>query len=507
MHPCTRLRNSRSGWKQKALDRGALARGLRKRLSRAQRRSEARQTELEERVRRLEVENAILRSNAAISPTGISVTRDPWINHRTLCVLLVIQGVVAFRAIPRILRVFQRQNDAISVRPPHFTSVIHWTLRAGIAILQGVSRIKEPWIAVIDCSIDIGTRKALVVLRVPLAALSRKHAAIGLQECECIGLKVANRWNGDTVKDALTEIFNQAGRPSAILMDGGTDLKKGVRLYREQENAKRIWVLEDVGHTAANGLKSEFAESKAFTTFLDILRKGAARIRQTTLAALRPPQVRTKGRFQGITKVAEWALMILELMGGQGRAEKNSELSRLRRAFSGLAQLRPFLRRFCGTCEVIERFLKLIKNNGINQAVYSEAKSILGELPERSFTRQKMEAWLTRHLRIQCRLGIGQMGLLVSSDIIESLFGKFKEIVQRHPCAELNRLIYVIPLLCGHHTAEEIDRSIRSCSHPEMLATIADKIPPTLRQLRRKLLNPAWRKVPKPGNPQRCKAG
>ena len=126
---------------------------------------------------------------------------------------------------------------------------------------------------------------------------------------------------------------------------------------------------------------------------------------------------------------------------------------------------------------------------------------------EQSQTRRRMEAWLTRQLRVQSRLGIGQLPLLVSSDVIESLFGKFKEIVQRNPCAELNRLVYVIPLLCGPHTADEIALALRSCSHQQMLTKIAQEIPPTLRQLRHRLLNPGWKRVPKTGNPKRSMAG
>ena len=117
-------------------------------------------------------------------------------------------------------------------------------------------------------------------------------------------MKIASVWNGEQVKNALTEIFIQAGMPRAILKDGGTDLNKGVRLYRETVGAKNIWVLEDVGHAAANALKDEFSKRSAFTKFLEIVRKGAARIRQTDLAWLSPPKIRTKGRFQGITTVA-----------------------------------------------------------------------------------------------------------------------------------------------------------------------------------------------------------
>lgn len=506
MHPCSRLRKSRNQWKEKAVLRGTVARYLRKRLVRI----ENRLSDLENRVRDLETENAALRSSAAAQAPELPVAAGGKPSHhdlRTLCVLLVIHGIVSFRAVPRILAVFQHQHPGLAVRHPHFTSVINWTLRAGVAALQGVSCIREPWIAIIDCSIDIGTRKALVVLRVPLAAISRKQAAIGLGDCECIGVLVSNRWTGATVKDALAKVFDKAGEPRAILMDGGKDLRKGVRLYREQEDAKRIWVVEDVGHAVANALKSEFAASVAFSKFLDILRKGAARIRQTNLAALHPPKVRTKGRFQGITEVASWALKILELMGGKGRAAEDSELLRLRKAFSGLAQLRVFLNRFCKTSNVIERFLKVVKNCGINQSVYSEAKKVLGQLPDNSTTRRRMEVWLTRQLRVQSRLGIGQMALLASSDVIESLFGKFKEIVQRNPSAELNRLVYAMPLLCGQHTSEEISSALRSCSHRRLLATIANELPPTLRQLRRNLLYPRWKRVPNPGNPQREKAG
>ncbi len=507
MHHCSRLKKSRNQWKTKAKERGGAMRDLRKRLGRFRRIVEERQTKLEDRILRLEAENSALRSSAAVSPGGLPILRQPQADRRTLCVLLIIQGIISFRSVPRIMAIFQCMGRAAPECIPHFTSVIHWTLRAGVAIIQGVSNVEEPWIAIIDCSIDIGTRKALVVLRVTLAALSRKGSAIGLDDCECIGLEVSNRWIGSTVQDALKRIFDQAGQPKAILMDGGKDLQKGVRLYREQEDAKRIAVIEDVGHTAANALKAEFATSTPFTTFLDILRKGAARIRQTNLAALLPPKVRTKGRFQGITEVAGWALKILELIGGQGRAEESGDLSRLRKAFSGLAQLRSFLLRFCGTCQTIEQFLKLTKNHGINQARFAEAQKLLEQLPGRSQTRNRMEAWLARQLRIQCMLGIGQLPLLVSSDVIESLFGKFKVIVQRNPCAELNRLVYVIPLLCGQHTADEIDTALSNCSHQQMLAKIADKIPPTLRQLRHRMLNPAWKRVPKSGNPRRFTAG
>jgi hypothetical protein len=401
--------------------------------------------------------------------------------------MMVIEGIVSFRAVPRIWGVLQRLGWA-QIQIPHFTSVIHWTLRAGMAVFNAVGRTDEPWLAIIDCSIDIGTRKALVVLRVPLSAIHQKQGAIGLQDCECIGLKISTRWNGPLVKDALVEIFGKAGMPQAIIKDGGTDLKKGVELYREVEYAKQVWVIEDLGHVAANALKAEFAERTAFSVFLEIIRKGAARIRQTDLASLLPPKIRTKGRFQGITELAQWAEKLLNLMGGQGRSKEDSELGMLRKAFRGLSQLRLFLEQFGATCRVTEQFLK--------------------QLPDRSEVHARLSSWLDRHLHIQYRLAIGQLPLLVSSDAIESLFGKFKTIVQRNPQAELNRLVYIIPLLCGTHTSAQIDLALRGCSHGRMLDQIEQTIPPTLRQQRHRILDSASSdQIPETGNPARLKAG
>ncbi len=88
---------------------------------------------------------------------------------RILSVMLVLRAVVSFRSVPRILRLTHPGSWC-----PHFTSVINWTLRYGLSKLQGVASSQEPWIAIIDASINAGLSKVMVVLRVPLDALTRR---------------------------------------------------------------------------------------------------------------------------------------------------------------------------------------------------------------------------------------------------------------------------------------------------------------------------------------------
>ena len=496
----SKLVNSRDGWKRKAKCRGSVIRGLRK----ASVAHKKRQAQDQRAIRLLEDEVAELR--IALNARGCAVESATAMDHKTLCVLIVVCGIVSFRSVPRILQVFQPLLWA-KIRIPHFTSVIHWTLRVGIAIFNQVSAIVEPmcfqllhqWAAIIDCSIDIGTRKALVVLRVPLRALQDKQGAIGPRDCECIGLEISHTWDGPLVSAALTKILEKTGIPSVIVKDGGTDLNKGVRIYCAKRPAQKIHTVDDIGHFAANALKALFATSKSFMKFLKLTSRAASQIRQTNLAWLLPPKIRGKGRFLGITEVAEWARKILDLIGRRNKTEDNSDLAKARKIFTGLAKLRPFLNRFCQTCSITELFLELMKTRGLNETTYIEAKDVVAKLPERSIVRIRLSAWLEKHIHIHRALAIGQLPLPVSTDAIESLFGKFKTVIQRNPQAELNRLIYVIPLLCGNHSPSDIDLALKNCSHPAMLNQIENAVPPTLRQQRSEKFKKRSLPVPKSG--------
>jgi hypothetical protein len=513
MTAAARLMISRNNWKRKAVPRGTLLREARKeirRLSASNRALRFSSAEKAAELNRLQIRIAILeaysygREDERLLPVPQPIPRigtdesHRYAQIRALCVLLVIFAVIAFRAVPRALSVLQRSGRLPDVSPPHFTSVIHWTLRAGISLLRKVGVSEEPWLAIMDCSIDIVVRKALLVLRVPLSTLQRKGSAIGFADCECLGVRVSVTWNGPLVKKALTDIFAQAGEPIAIIKDKGTDLASGVQLYRTEQQAEHIRVIDDIGHVIANALKAQLADKIPFQRFLKVVAKGAARIRQTDLALYLPPKIRTKGRFQGISVVVNWAGKMLELLGGRGRAKEDSNIHRLRAAFCGLSQLRPFLEEFLAVLTVTDTLLTRMKQQGLNRKTCQEAKTLAKTLPE-SIVRARILEWLDRHLRICCQLNIGQQPLLVSSDVIESIFGAFKTIVQRNPRAELNRLVYVFPLLCGQHDEARISEAIENCSQRDMLHEISATLPPTMRQQRRKLLDAGEKSVPKTG--------
>jgi hypothetical protein len=172
-------------------------------------------------------------------------------------VLLIAPSIVSFRSVPRILELLSAETKLTLSWIPHFTSVINWTLRLGLGLLKQVKPISEPWLAIVDHSIDVGTKKALVVLRVSVAALSTRGGAIRLEDCECVGLKVSEQITGESIAETLQAIFIQAGAPNAIIKDGDCSLQKGVKLWTEKQESA-VPVIYDIGHAMANALKGQF---------------------------------------------------------------------------------------------------------------------------------------------------------------------------------------------------------------------------------------------------------
>jgi len=206
---------------------------------------------------------------------------------------LVLQAVVSYPSVPRILNLFNTRTPLRLRWIPHFSSVINWTLRLGLGMLKQVKPISKPWLAIIDHSIDIGIKKVMVVLRVKMDALLQNKKAIQLKDCECIGLKVCEKVNGETISIELEEIFHNAGMPNAIIKDCDSTLQKGVRLWSEKQDTV-VPVIEDIGHVMASSLKAQFEKSNPYKRFISLIRDGANRLQQTELVFITPPKLHSK---------------------------------------------------------------------------------------------------------------------------------------------------------------------------------------------------------------------
>lgn len=352
----------------------------------------------------------------------------------------------------------------------------------GLGLLKQVKPCAKAWLAILDHSIDIGTKKALVVLRVSMDVLSRKGSAVQLQDCECIGLRVSETVNGDSIALELSDIFTQAGTPAAIIKDCDRTLNKGVSLWQNNHNTN-IPVIDDISHVIAAALKKQFEGTESYKQFTSFIGKSAKNLRQTAFAFLAPPKLRTKGRFLSIGRLGRWGAKILEVLGCGKELQSDGILNKLRSALPGFDAIKPFICCFANTAEVVSQVMETLKNQGLNQTTHAECCRLAKKLPDDSQVKQTLLTWLEQHIRIKERTT--DFSLLISSDIIESLFGRFKHMLERNPQADMNRSALLIPVLCGSLDETTIGRALNSAKHDELEKWEQENIPYTMRRKRR----------------------
>lgn len=154
------------------------------------------------------------------------------------------------------------------------------------------------------------------------------------------------------------------------------------------------------GHVMAKALKSQFEKTSTYKHFTSLISKCAKCLRQTDLAFLIPPKLRSKGRFLSISKLGKWAEKILEVMAVKGRAKKGSLLGQLRKVLPGLGSLKPFIIRFANNAKITAQIMEILKNNGLNQTSYQQCYQLSEQLPN-SKLKKRIQVWLQKHIKIQ----------------------------------------------------------------------------------------------------------
>ncbi|MDD5266774.1 MAG: hypothetical protein PHO08_06565 [Methylococcales bacterium] len=88
------------------------------------------------------------------------------------------------------------------------------------------------------------------------------------------------------------------------------------------------------------------------------------------------------------------------------------------------------------------------------------------QCPKIPTLKNSYKKWLRQHLDIQKQLT--GLPLFVSSDIIGSLFGNFKHIIERSPQADMNRTTLLIPALCGRMDKTTINQALNQVRHNDL---------------------------------------
>jgi len=156
-----------------------------------------------------------------------------------------------------------------------------------------------------------------------------------------------------------------------------------------------------------------------------------------------------------VHRLFTWADRVLKLSPG-GAAKAGSTLGKLRSCLDQLPACKALIKRFRSDALGLLECQKILKTKGLSHDTLAQCEPLIDAMPSAAL-RLEFRAYLDFELKTATTLGLDHVGLPISSDTIESLFGVAKHhgVGQTQDAA---RIALRLPALCGAPTREEAEQ-------------------------------------------------
>lgn len=397
-------------------------------------------------------------------------------------VALVVSTATSLRSAGRALAVIQECAGVVP-ESPSWSSTRLWLLRVGYYKLTRPKEQAEDWVWIVDHVVQIGQEKCLLIVGIRLSAVAA-GAYLAHRDMEPLAICPVTESTGEIVYQQLEEARKQTGVPREILSDHGSDLAKGIRQFC-QVHPETCFV-SDIKHKVATVLKRELGRELAWQGFSTLATQTIARVQQTALAALAPPRQRRKARYMNVGELVAWGGRILRYLDAHESPPPDWDPQRVEHAVGWVRQYRQELEQWHQWMEVGTQTEQMVKTHGLSASVAPQLQRRLtgvGTLPR----TQQMCAELLQFVREEsAKAKVGER-LVGSSEVIESIFGKWKRLEGDHPRSGLTGLVLALGAIVSQTTADVIKEALASVPTKTVLTWCREKLGKTVQATRRTL--------------------
>jgi hypothetical protein len=368
---------------------------------------------------------------------------------------------------------------------------------------------------------------------------------------QVLAVEVTTHSTGPWVAQVLDRVRRRVGPPVQIVADHGSDLHKGIELFR-QHSPGTVYTY-DISHRIATLFKAELGQDTRWNAFLAHCGDSLARFQQTELAFLLPPRQRTKARFMHVDAHIEWTRRLLayhdrgdfsaiearfsldwsrwqalvEQFGPEPTLALRSliatpypseaafrqaleavlgpDVKRIDEAFWHRADAgrRRFLEGFgwlldhrqdltdyaqlIAQSKAIQSYLK---TEGLRKDARPALEQHLDPLSTLAPRVANVTERILDHVEMEAAKLPDHITGLASSDIIESVFGKYKYFTTNGPLKEIGKLVLAIPAFVSDlstHLIKEAMESVRTVDVDDWVST---HLGPSMLAKRKRALSP-----------------
>lgn len=419
--------------------------------------------------------------------------------------------------------VLSRLGEWFGFDAPDFSTVRLWLQRVGLYLWQRTLPRADDWIWLLDHVAETAGGKCLVIVGVRRSWLCGRDFVLLHTDVTLLYAEVMDTSTGDDMHRILDDLATVVGVPVQIVSDHGSDLLKGERLFQAEHPATVLtW---DMTHRLARLLLAAVKDQEPWSAFRAACQRTRTAVERTPWSSLSPPSTTGASRCEHIDTLALWGERTVAALDRGGHAVLDGEhgwdeaagaelhavlpapdrqrldaallgqsfadaasfrtavrsvlgasaheaaieraadqgLRRCRAHLGWLEQYRPLLRdEYVPLVQMTYSAEKQVKHTGLHGQSAAEWRASQPPLPRSQTRARQFRASLLRYLREEGRRRPRTEALLGTTDVLESLFGKYKRYTERSPVKELNSAILTLPVATEPLTRELVEEAIVS---------------------------------------------
>lgn len=347
-------------------------------------------------------------------------------------------------------------------------TIRHWLHRLGCYLLQRPVERRDDWVVFIDHTMELGAARCLLVLGMPLGQWQQRGGALTHADVQVLMVEVVEHSTGAVVHEQLRRLVARIGVPAQIVSDHGGDLAKGIELLR-QAHADVVDTY-DVSHKLACLLKAELEPDPRWQEFLRQAGRSRASLQQARGGLPRPPALRTKARYQNLEGLVAWGESIVglehpglaERLGTQRGSSPVEAQQWFDRTVGWVRGFAADLASWRGLLEIIATTQRQVREEGLHLASGQALEPLLASSDERG---RRFAAGVCAFVKEPgARIPSGRR-YVGCSDVIESIFGKYKSYLERSPTPSLGANVVLFPLFVTRIRAEWVGQALETVKH------------------------------------------
>jgi hypothetical protein len=378
----------------------------------------------------------------------------------SIALSLVLEAGVSLRAAPRVLTTVSRALG-LSLAVPCWTTVRLWLLRMGHAVLRTQPVEAVDWAWLIDHSVQIGPEKCLVILGIRLIDLPRRGESLRQENLQLIELLPARSWTRPQVDQAMENCVLRSGIvPRVIVSDHGVDLYGGISLF--QQRHPQTAEIYDAKHKAACLLKKRLEKNARWRAFQTRVGQTRCSVQQTELAFVTPPGPRPKSRFMNLGPQLKWARRVQAMLREPACVQQFATRARLEKKLGWLAGFEADVIEWSQWQQVVDAAVATVNSQGIHCGTASLMEKQLSQLDALGSSATGLAGELVQFVQSQQAQVRGDERFPGSTEVLESCFGKFKQLERQHCKGGFTQLLLGFGAILRRATTEAVREGLQA---------------------------------------------